>query len=71
MSKNYTAQLGCGTLILIAIIVALIVGSYTKDLKSDISSLQTVVENLKESVDVQTVEIQALRSEIEALRQSQ
>lgn len=52
MSKNYTAQLGCGTLIIIAIIVALVIGSYTDELKSDISSLQIVVEELKQAVDV-------------------
>jgi len=64
-------KLGCGTLIIIAIIVAVFSQIGNEDLESDISSLQTVVQELKQAVDSQTKEIQQLHFKIDKLNESQ
>lgn len=68
MSRNYRANLGCGTLIILAIIVAWVSGAAVQN---EIEGLESLVQELKQSVDAQTFEIQLLRSEIEGLRESQ
>ncbi len=60
-------NLGCGTLIIIAIIVAVFSQDAGRNLKPEISDLQSVVQELKEAVDSQTIEIQELRSKIDEL----
>ena len=58
-------SLGCGSLILIAIIFAAITGGISDELESRISKLTTVVEELKETVDEQTAEIKRLQEKID------
>ena len=43
MARKYVTELGCGTLIIIAIIVAVFSGTATNDLESEISSLRSTV----------------------------
>ena len=62
-------NLGCGTLIIIAIIVAIFSQAGNRDLVPEISSLRSVVQELKQAVDSQTNEIQELRSKIDELRE--
>jgi hypothetical protein len=64
-------NLGCGTLIIIAIIVAVFSQAGNEDLESDISSLQTVVQKLKQAVESQTKVIQQLHFKIDKLNESQ
>ena len=63
--QSNKVQLGCGTLILIALIVLLFSsgnrGSIEK-LENEIRGLRSQVEELKSAVDKQTQEIQNLRS---------
>ncbi len=50
--RSQKAQLGCGTLILIALIVALFSGqSEVSDLQEEIGNLQTQVERLEGKID--------------------
>ena len=63
------ASLGCGSLILIAIIVALVTGSLERDvsrLQRDLSHLQAAVERLEVTNAEQLEEIRALREAYEA-----
>ncbi len=61
------ASLGCGTLILIAIIVAIFSQAGTQDLEEEVSRLRYTVHELKEAIDAQTDEIEQLRSKIDKL----
>jgi Sec-independent protein translocase protein TatA len=64
-------KLGCGTLIIIAIVVAVASQAGNEDLESDLSSLGSVVQELKQAVDSQTNEIQELHSKIDKLTELQ
>ena len=57
------------TLIIIAIIVAVFSQAGKGDLESEIWSLRSVVEELKQAVDTQTNKIQELRSKIDELKE--
>jgi hypothetical protein len=61
---SQTVQLGCGTLILIAVIVAFFSHS-TKDLEREVHDLRSDVKELKRSVDAQSDEIKALREKLD------
>lgn len=54
------ATLGCGTLILIALIVMLFSGPNSKDLEKEVKALRTDVADLKATVEHQTQAIEAL-----------
>lgn len=60
-------SLGCGTLILIAIIVAIFSRAGTQDLELEVSNLRSTVHEVKDAIDSQTNEIKQLRSTIEKL----
>ncbi|MCJ7629756.1 MAG: hypothetical protein MUO50_15380 [Longimicrobiales bacterium] len=63
------ASLGCGTLILIAIIVGLVSSSLDRDvsrIRRDLSDLQAAVERLESTNAEQLEEIRALREAFEA-----
>ena len=62
------ATLGCGTLLLIGIVVAIFSRPQLGDLESQMSGLRSVVEELKKASDAQTSEIRELRKAIEELR---
>jgi hypothetical protein len=57
-STNVRASLGCGTLILIAIIVAMFSGrSETDDLRNEVRELRTQVERLEAKIDSLSVRL--------------
>jgi hypothetical protein len=62
------ATLGCGTMLLIGIIVAFFIRPGLGDLERQVSRLQSTVEELKKSSDEQTTEIRELRKVIEEQR---
>ena len=64
-------KLGCGTLIIMAIIVAVFSQAGNEDLESEISSLRSIVQELKQAVHAQTNEIQELHSKIDKFNESQ
>jgi type II secretory pathway component PulM len=59
-SNSQRATLGCGTLILIALIVMFFSGPSVKQLEKEIKALRTDVAELKSTVDRQTQAIEAL-----------
>jgi hypothetical protein len=64
------ANLGCGTLILIGLIVLFVSRTGLSDLKSNASLLHSSVEELKKVSDAQTNELRELRRAVEELRKS-
>jgi len=62
LSTDHTqkATLGCGTLILIAIIVAIFSNSGSKDVERGLDDLRRDVQNLKKSIDAQSQQIRDL-----------
>lgn len=66
LRSDSKVSLGCGTLILIALIVLFFSRSGTGDLEREMRSLRTSVVQLKTSVEAQSAEIRALRERITA-----
>ena len=64
------ANLGCGTLLVIGIVVAIFSRHGLSDLESQLRQVQSAVENLKEASEAQTREIRELRKAVEELRKS-
>ncbi|HEV7517340.1 MAG TPA: hypothetical protein VGR07_13645 [Thermoanaerobaculia bacterium] len=62
------ATLGCGTLLLIGLVVLFFIRPDISDLESKVSHLQSSVAELKKASDAQTCEIRELRRAIEELR---
>ena len=60
-----TATLGCGSLILIALIVLLFGKSSTQDLEKEIKSLSAEVKELKQAVEAETARVKELRDNLE------
>ena len=58
---------GCGTLILIALIVLIFSGWGTSEMEREIHGLRNEVRGLKNSVDVQTNEFRTLRQRLDKL----
>ena len=65
--RTQQASLGCGTLILIALIVLIFSGRGTGDLEREMHSLKNEVRGLRNSVDTQTHEIRQLRQRVDKL----
>ena len=63
-NRSQQATLGCGTLILIALIVMIFSGGGTKDLEREVKDLKTEVGALRKAVESQTDEIHALRAKV-------
>lgn len=63
-SRSDKVSLGCGTLILIALIVLIFGRGGTGDLEREVRSLRTAVAELKASVDAQSAEISTLREAV-------
>jgi hypothetical protein len=63
LSSEHTqkATLGCGTLILIALIVAIFSQSGSRDVERDVEGLRRDVQELKKSIDAQSEQIRELR----------
>ena len=66
VSDNRTQKvtLGCGTLILIALIVMFFSKGDTRELERDVKALRTEVGALKKTIELQTDEIKALREKV-------
>jgi hypothetical protein len=62
------ATLGCGTLILIALIVLFFSRPGLSDLEQEVRALRSEVSALKEAVASQTNELKALREKVDPLR---
>ncbi|HMP01650.1 MAG TPA: hypothetical protein PKD86_11125 [Gemmatales bacterium] len=59
--RTQQVSLGCGTLILIALIVLIFSGGGTRDLEREVQGLRSEVGELKKAAEAQTAEIKALR----------
>jgi type II secretory pathway component PulM len=57
------ASLGCGTLLIIALIVFWATSAAYQNMSAELSSLRTQVEELKRSVDAQTEQIRSLKEQ--------
>lgn len=64
--RGQEVSLGCGTLILIALIVIIFGGYSGKGLEGQIRSLQLQIVELQKAVEAQTEEIRQLRSRLPA-----
>jgi cell division protein FtsL len=64
--ENRTQQvsLGCGTLILIALIVLIFSGRGSSDLEREVQGLRSEVVELKKSIEAQTSEIKELQRKL-------
>ena len=63
--RTQQATLGCGTLILIAVIVALFSHPGVGGLEREVRDLRSEVRELKKAVDAQSDEIKSLRQKLE------
>ena len=68
--RTRDVSLGCGTLILIALIVLIFSQGGTHDLELEVQGLRSEIGKLTTSVDTQTREIQVLREQLDALQES-
>ena len=63
--RTQHATLGCGTLILIALIVLFFSRPGMEDLERDVRSLKSEIAELKKAVESQTTEIKRLHQKLE------
>ena len=65
--ENRTQQvsLGCGTLILIALIVLIFSGGGNDDIEREVQGLRTEISDLKKSIEAQTSEIKRLQQKLD------
>ena len=68
LMQTQGVSLGCGTLILIALIVMMFSGRGDRGLQRDVQALRAEVAELKKSVDAQSAEIKALQQKIDEAR---
>jgi hypothetical protein len=64
-NRTQQVSLGCGTLILIALIVLIFSGRGVDRIEHDVRSLRSDVNELKKSVEAQTDEIKRLQQKLE------
>lgn len=67
-NRTQQATLGCGTFILIALIVLLFSRAGNPDLERDVRAVRSEVAGLNAAMAAQTLEIKALRETIDRLR---
>ena len=65
LAKGQEVSLGCGTLILIAIIVLLCSGWRNRDVDAEVRGLRADIKQLQQSVDTQTRLIIQLKQDLE------
>jgi Sec-independent protein translocase protein TatA len=63
--KGQEVSLGCGTLILIALIVLICSGGSTTELKREVSGLRSEIVELRKAVQDQTEQIKALEAKLD------
>ena len=64
-NRSQQVNLGCGTLILIALIVLIFSGRGGDEVKREIQSLDSTVQQMKSAIDLQSDQIKALRQTLE------
>jgi hypothetical protein len=64
-NRTQQASLGCGTPILIALIVLAFSGRGNGDLEREVHGLRSEVGELKKSVEAQTAEIKSLQQKLD------
>jgi hypothetical protein len=64
--REHRVQLGCGTLIVIALIVMFFSRTDTNDLENEVRSLRSEVGEIKKLIEVQTGELRQLREKLPA-----
>lgn len=64
MIREHRVQLGCGTLIVIAIIVMIFSRADTNSLESEIRGLRSDVREIKSLIESQTRQIRQLREQL-------
>ena len=64
MDKNQKATLGCGTIILIALIVIIFGNMGGKDAAEQVRGLRQDVQKLEQAITIQTQEIDSLKQRI-------
>ena len=62
--REHRVQLGCGTLILIALIVMFFSRTSTTEMENEIRGLRSDVSELKKLIEVQSGEIRELRQKL-------
>lgn len=62
------ATLGCGTLIIIAIIVAIVSNSAVDDVEQRLRTIEQSIQTLSAQMSEQSADIRALRAEVDSLR---
>jgi type II secretory pathway component PulM len=67
-NRSQQVNLGCGTLILIALIVIIFGGGRNDGAKQEVQSLDSTIRQLKTAIDSQADQIKALRQAIESMR---
>ena len=65
-NRSQQVSLGCGTLILIALIVMLSSNRGTGDVEREVRRLRSEVQSLRTAVETQTTEIKLLREKLGA-----
>jgi len=68
MESNQKATLGCGTLILITLIVMTFSGTHSRGNRQELRQLQTEIRTLQSMVQAQHLAIQELQRVIEEFR---
>lgn len=63
--REQRVSLGCGTLILIALIVLIFSGRGDREVGSELSDLRREIRTLKEAVETQTNQIKQLQQQLE------
>jgi Sec-independent protein translocase protein TatA len=64
-NRTQQVSLGCGTLILIALIVLIFSGRGTGDLEREVHGLRSEIRELKKSVESQTAEIKSVQQKLD------
>ena len=69
MDANHRVSLGCGTLILIALIVLIFGNMATGNISGEIRQLDAKIQSLESVIKEQTAQIEKLQTSIDSLRQ--
>lgn len=64
-NRTHQVSLGCGTMILIALIVLIFSGRGSNDLEREVRGLRSEVNELKKSIEAQTSEFRLLQQKLD------
>jgi hypothetical protein len=71
MEKNQKVSLGCGSLILIALIVLILGNAHQDELRDQVKRLDDDVKRLESSIQLQSQEIRELKRALESSKASE